>query len=207
MNSRRGTLFVVTGPSGVGKGTVLAQVFATTDRLYYSISVTTRRPRDGERHGVNYLFCERDALENMIRENALLEHAEYVGNIYGTPIAPVELKLEAGIDVILELEVQGALSVKAKRHDAVLIFLAPPNFEELERRLKRRGTDSEQAIEGRMKRARQEYEKIGEFDYIVTNDNVIDAADEMRCIIKACRCLTKKRIPEEAADKGGKERK
>lgn len=194
----RGTLFVVTGPSGAGKGTVLSRVFATTDRLFYSISVTTRQPREGERHGVDYYFFTQDQVRELIRQDLLLEYAEYVDNIYGTPVGPVEDMLAAGRDVILEIEVRGALQVKERRPDAVMVFITPPGFEELERRLRGRGTDSEEKIGQRLEKAREEYRKIAAFDFVVMNDNIEDAADELRSIIIAQRCRTGKRLDKAA---------
>lgn len=190
----KGTLFVVAGPSGAGKGTVLGQVFATTDNLFYSVSVTTRQPRDGERHGIDYLFYSDRAVLDMIEKNQFLEYAEYVGNIYGTPADAVDAQLEEGKDVVLEIEIVGALQVKQKRPEAVMIFLAPPGFDELERRLRGRGTDTEDVIFRRLAKAREEHRKIREFDYIVINDNISEAADELRAIIIASRCKAGKRL-------------
>lgn len=192
MNSK-GILFVITGPSGVGKGTVLSQVFATTDNLFYSLSVTTRPPRHGEKHGVNYLFYEYNQVKTMIENDELLEYAEYVDNIYGTPAGPVEHNLAQGKDVVLEIEVLGALMIKRRCPDAVLVFIAPPGFDELEQRLRSRGSDNESAICKRLEKAREEYRKIDEFNYVVVNDNVSDAADKVRAIIMASRCLTLRR--------------
>ena len=189
----RGALFVVTGPSGAGKGTVLGKVMSTLDALHYSVSLTTRPPREGEEHGVHYHFCSRDEALGMIDQGHMLEHAEYVGDIYGTPAEPVEAALNAGLDVILEIEVQGALQIKAKRPDAVLVFIAPPSFEELERRLRGRGTDGDEKIAGRLNRAREEQKKVTEFHYIVLNDDADVAADELRAIILARRCKLDRR--------------
>ena len=129
--NRKGTLFVVTGPSGAGKGTVLKEVTSRMDHLYFSVSATTRAPRAGEADGVHYHFLDRAGFEDLIRRDRLLEYAEYVGNYYGTPLDPVTEHLSAGDDVLLEIEVQGALKVKEKRPDAALIFIAPPSFAEL----------------------------------------------------------------------------
>lgn len=128
---RKGTLYVFTGPSGAGKGTVLGRLVKEDDRLFFSISATTRAPRPGEQDGVHYYFLEKSDFENKIAQGAFLEHAQYVGNYYGTLEAPVNEKLEEGFDVILEIEVQGAMQIKQKRPDAVLVFIAPPSFEEL----------------------------------------------------------------------------
>ena len=126
---RKGTLYVFTGPSGAGKGTVLGRLVKEDDRLFFSISATTRAPRPGEQDGVHYYFLEKSDFENKIAQGAFLEHAQYVGNYYGTLEAPVNEKLEEGFDVILEIEVQGAMQIKHKRPDAVLVFIAPPSFE------------------------------------------------------------------------------
>lgn len=186
--NKRGTLFVITGPSGTGKGTVLNLVLKTLEDLYYSVSATTRSPREGETDSVQYYFTTRMLFEKMIVEDALLEHAEYAGNYYGTPAAPVDEALSAGKDALLEIEVQGALQVKRKRPDAVMIFLAPPSFAELERRLRGRHTESDEAIARRLDAARRECALIGEFHYIVENDVAAEAAEELRSIIRAARC-------------------
>ena len=154
--NKRGTLFVITGPSGAGKGTVLKKVMAATDHLYFSISATTRAPRPGEIHGVHYHFITRESFAQLIREERLLEHAEYVGNFYGTPLDPVLEHLAQGDDVILEIEIQGAKQVKARYPEAALVFIAPPSFDELERRLRGRGTETEETILRRMDTARRE---------------------------------------------------
>ena len=191
--NRRGTLFVVTGPSGAGKGTVLSQVFQKLDRLYFSVSATTRAPRQGEVDQVHYFFISKDEFRDMIAQDRLLEYAEYVNNFYGTPEAPVEQHLQNGDDVILEIELQGALKVKAKRPDAVLVFIAPPSFEELRRRLTGRGTEKPEVIEQRLTQARQECANMEKYDYIVINDVLEGAVDELRSIIMAQRCVTAKR--------------
>lgn len=190
----RGTLFVVTGPSGVGKGTVLHEVLQQLDRVHYSISATTRNPRPGEVDGKNYYFVTREQFEQMIEKNKLLEHAEYVGNYYGTPAEAVERELNAGRDVILEIEVQGALRVKQKKPDAVLIFIIPPDFSVLEQRLHSRGSESDEVIARRLEQARTEYKSGSHYDYIVVNDLLENAVRELTSIIIAQRCKTEKRI-------------
>ena len=137
----KGSLFIVTGPSGAGKGAVLGGLQRNIDNVFYSVSATTRLPRPGEVDGVNYYFLTRERFQEMIANGELLEHAEYVGNYYGTPEGPVNDMLAEGKDVILEIEVQGALIVKEKRPDAILVFIAPPSFEVLESRLRGRGTE------------------------------------------------------------------
>ena len=142
---RKGTLYVFTGPSGAGKGTVLSRLLSEDEKLFFSISATTRAPRPGEKDGVQYYFLTKEDFEAKIAANAFLEHAKYVDNYYGTLEAPVNEKLEAGYDVILEIEVQGAMQVHEKRPDAVMVFIAPPSFEELANRLRGRGTEDEAA--------------------------------------------------------------
>ena len=184
---RKGTLYVFTGPSGAGKGTVLGRLREQDDRLFYSISATTRAPRPGESDGVQYYFLTRADFEEKIAQNAFLEHARYVDNYYGTLEAPVDEKLAAGYDVILEIEVQGAMQVHKKRPDAVMVFIAPPSFEELAARLRGRGTESEEKIQKRLETAREELTHQGEFDYVIVNDEVERAVDEIRGILAARR--------------------
>lgn len=191
--NKRGTLFVVTGPSGAGKGTVLKKVMAATDHLYFSISATTRAPRPGEVHGVHYHFITRESFAQLIREERLLEHAEYVGNFYGTPLDPVLEHLAQGDDVILEIEIQGAKQVKARYPEAALVFIAPPSFDELERRLRGRGTETEETILRRMDTARRECAHMDAFQYIVLNDTPENGAYELLSIITAYRCRRENR--------------
>lgn len=183
----KGTLYVFTGPAGTGKGTVLSSLMAQDDRLFYSISATTRKPRPGETDGVQYYFLTKEDFERKIAEGAFLEHARYVENYYGTLEAPVNEKLAAGYDVVLEIEVQGAMQVHKKRPDAVLVFIAPPSFEELESRLRGRGTESEQVICERLETARGELAQQDKFDYVVVNDTVERAVGEIRGILEARR--------------------
>lgn len=190
----RGTLLVVTGPSGAGKGTVLGRVLPAFDGLHYSISATTRQPRPGEVDGKSYYFLTHERFRAMIAGDELLEYAEYVGNYYGTPAAPVELELAAGNDVVLEIEVQGALMVKQKRPDAVLVFIIPPDFSLLEQRLRGRGSEPDDVIARRLEKARSEYKSGDRYDYIVVNDDLDEAVKELTSIITAQRCKTEKRI-------------
>ena len=183
----RGKTFIVAGPSGVGKGTVLKKLFETHD-LYYSVSATTRDPREGEVDGVHYHFLSVDEFRTMIAEDALLEHAEYAGNYYGTPKRYVDEAMDAGRDVILEIEMQGARQVCAKRPETVRIFIAPPSWEELERRLVSRGTDAPEKIAQRLRQARVELENAGEYDYMVVNETVEKAAEELAAILCAEHC-------------------
>jgi len=185
---RLGSLLVVTGPSGAGKGTVITLLMAETKGLYYSVSATTRPPRPNEKDGVHYYFLSRPRFERMIEEDRFLEYAEYVGNYYGTPIEPVDTQLARGIDVILEIEVEGALKVKRRRPEARLVFITPPSFSELDRRLRNRGSEPEQVIAQRLEKAKSEYSKIREYDYLVINDDPASAVRELQAIITASRC-------------------
>ena len=190
----KGNLFIVTGPSGAGKGTVLGRVMPSMEDLHYSVSATTRAPREGEEDGVNYYFLRKEQFLEMIGQGAFLEHAEYVGNYYGTPAGPVDECLNKGMDVVLDIEVQGALIVKQKRPEAKLVFIIPPSFSDLELRLRSRGTETEETIAKRLEKAREEYQMADQYDYIVLNDKVEKAADELRAIILASRCAVGRRI-------------
>lgn len=180
---RKGSLYVFTGPSGAGKGTLLSRLREQDDRLFYSISATTRAPRPGETDGVQYYFLSKADFEEKIAQNAFLEHARYVDNYYGTLEAPVNEKLDEGYDVILEIEVQGAMQVHKKRPDAVMVFIAPPSFEELAARLRGRGTEDEEKVRKRLETAREELEQQDRFDYVVVNDEIDRAVDEIKDIL------------------------
>lgn len=184
----RGQLIVLSGPSGVGKSTVIAELFSQRSNIYFSVSYTTRQPRVGEQDGVNYNFVSREEFERMIADDELLEYAEYVDNYYGTSIKLIREKLDAGIDVLLDIEVQGAAKVRARCPDALFIFIIPPSFEELSRRLHRRNTDSEDVIAGRLAKARQEFREIPKYDYLVINDKVANAVHEIEAILTAAEC-------------------
>lgn len=188
MAKQRGKLIVISGPSGAGKSTVVFKALEGREDCCFSVSVTTRKPRPTEVDGREYFFVEPDRFKEMIANDELLEHAEYVANSYGTPRAYVEKKLEEGINVILDIEVQGALQVHEKMPEAVLIFFIPPSMEELERRLRGRGTDSERKIQARLYRAREEYELATFYNYIIINDDVDTAAKEFASIITAENC-------------------
>lgn len=190
----KGTLFVVTGPSGAGKGTVLGNVFRQVDRLHFSVSATTRSPREGEIDGVNYHFMTKEEFLSLVEQGRFLEHAEYVGNYYGTPMAPVEEKLAQGIDVLLEIEVQGALKVMEKCPDAVSVFIAPPSLDELASRLRGRGTESEDTIAKRLETAAWECSQMEKYQYIIVNDVVDTATQKMCSIIFAARCRSDKQV-------------
>lgn len=184
--AERGLLIVFSGPSGVGKGTVRKEIFDRKDNKFkYSVSMTTRPQRPGEVDGVDYHFRTREEFEDLIRRGEMLEYAEYVGNYYGTPLTYVNDTLDQGIDVFLEIEVQGALQVKSKVPDGVFIFLTPPDLEELEERLVGRGTDSQEVIAQRIERAKEEIALMREYDYAVVNDEVALAAERVRRIIEA----------------------
>ncbi|MBE3596389.1 MAG: guanylate kinase [Hydrogenibacillus sp.] len=181
----RGLLIVLSGPSGVGKGTVGKRLRARMPELVYSVSVTSRPPRAGEVEGVNYFFRTRSQFEEMIRQDAFLEWAEYVSNYYGTPKAFVFEQLEQGRDVLLEIDVQGARQVRERYPGGVFIFLAPPTWEALAERISARGTEDAIVIRRRLAQAAREVEEIGLYDYIVVNDDIDAAVERIRCIIAA----------------------
>ncbi len=178
MNSK-GVLTVISGFSGSGKGTIMKEILKRYDDYALSVSATTRSPRPGEQDGREYFFVSREEFETMIREDRLLEHACYVGNYYGTPRDYVMDRLEAGVDVLLEIEVQGARQIKKKFPEAVLVFVMPPTVEELKRRLIGRGTESEQVIEARLRRAVEESEWMNEYDYLLINDTVDNCVEKL----------------------------
>ncbi|MEB3315920.1 MAG: guanylate kinase [Candidatus Melainabacteria bacterium] len=183
MNSKMGNLIVFTGPSGVGKGTVVKQLFQNLDNLIFSVSVTTREKRSGEEEGKNYFFRTNREFDELIQADKLLEWAEFVGNKYGTPKDFVFEKLKNGTDVFLEIEVQGALQVKEKFPEALMIFLLPPSIDELEARLRKRATEPEEKILLRLAKARDEMKYINDFDFSVINDSAERAGKELREII------------------------
>ncbi|PTG55993.1 guanylate kinase [Staphylococcus chromogenes] len=194
MDTEKGLLIVLSGPSGVGKGTVRKRIFDDPTTSYkYSISMTTRSMRVGETDGVDYFFKTRDEFEKLIEEDAFIEYAEYVGNYYGTPVQYVRETMNAGHDVFLEIEVEGAKQVRKKFPDALFIFLAPPSLDHLRERLIGRGTESEEKIQSRVNEARKEVEMMNLYDYVVVNDEVDLAKDRIQAIVEA-EHLKRKRI-------------
>ena len=183
MNKKQAKLIIFTGPSGVGKGTILADFFKKVDNnIVYSISNTTRQPRDGEINGMHYFFISTGEFEKMIKENMFLEYACYSGNYYGTNKNFVEQKINEGKSVLLEIELQGALQVMKKCPDAVTIFIKPPTFEELEKRLRGRHSEDEISILKRLKTAKEELKNADKFHYVIENDIVDKAVDELIAI-------------------------
>lgn len=189
-----GKLVVISGPSGVGKSTVVKRVMAQCPNLQFSVSATTRPIRPGEVDGESYYFVTKAQFQKLIDEKGLLEYAEYVGNYYGTPEASLNEALSRGKDVLLDIEVQGALNVKRCRPDAILIFMAAPSFQEIERRLNGRGDTAPDLIRNRLERARWEYSQASQYDYLVVNDDVEHAAAEIQAILVAEKCKTPNRM-------------
>ena len=179
----KGVLTVVSGFSGAGKGTVMKRLIQKYDDYALSISVTTRKPREGERDGIEYFFKTKEEVETMIENDEFLEYARYVDNYYGTPRFYVEEMLAKSKNVILEIEIQGAMQIKAKNPEAVLVFVTPPSFEELRNRLVGRGTETADVIESRLRRASEEAEGMPSYDYILVNDQVEDCVDRLHQII------------------------
>ena len=194
---RRGILFVLSGASGVGKGTVLRSVLLEDENLYFSVSWTTRAQRKGEVDSKDYHFVTREDFEQEMKGIGFLEYAEFVGNLYGTPRRAVEKKLEAGIDVMLDVERIGALNVKRLVPDAVLIQLVPPNLSKLRQRLLKRGTDALEVIGRRLERAREDMDFYREFDFVIVNDDLSDAIRELQSVVTAER-LSSQRIHPDA---------
>lgn len=186
MVSDKGLLIVLSGPSGVGKGTVRKAVFDHPETNFkYSISMTTRQKREGERDGIDYFFKSHEEFKTLIEQDKFIEYAEYVGNYYGTPVDYVKDTIADGHDVFLEIEVEGAKQVREKFPDALFIFLAPPTLAQLEERLIGRGTDSQEVIDYRIKEARRELSLMNLYDYVVINDDVDTARQKIQCIVEA----------------------
>lgn len=195
--TKRGMLIVLSGPSGVGKGTVRKALFDAGDTDFqYSISMTTRNPRDGERDGVDYFFVSKEQFEANIRDGEMLEYAKYVDNYYGTPLKYVNETLDSGKDVFLEIEVNGAMQVRANCPDAVFVFLTPPDLMELKHRLINRGTEEIEVINARIKQAVSEIKMMRNYDYAVVNDEVENAVNGIRTIIRSERLRVTRVMPD-----------
>ncbi|WP_337098755.1 guanylate kinase [Paenibacillus sp. YIM B09110] len=190
-----GLLIVLSGPAGVGKGTVCTALRSKMPDIVYSVSATTRQPRQGEVDGVNYFFKSKEQFQDMIARDALLEHAEYVGNYYGTPRDFVERTLASGKDIILEIEVQGALKVKEKFPQGIFVFLMPPSMEELKQRITGRGTESQDTINHRMNVAVEEMNLLRHYDYAVVNDQIDSACHRIQSIVVAEHCRSERVMP------------
>jgi guanylate kinase len=186
----KGLLIVVSAPSGCGKGTILEEILKD-DKYYYSVSATTRKPRVGETNGVQYHFLTMEDFQNRIDNGGMLEYAQYCDNYYGTPKKEVEEKLNEGKHVILEIEVQGAMKVKDICPEATFIFITPPSLEELERRLRKRNTESEEVIKQRVAQAEREIPYSKYYDYVIVNDDIKDAIDDFKSVIRACELKVK----------------
>lgn len=183
-----GKLIVISGPSGAGKSTVIKKIMQDNPNMVFSVSATTRKPRHGEKDGVNYYFVDRACFEEMIKNNELLEYAHYVDNYYGSPRQAVYDNLVAGKDVVFDIEVQGAMQIKRTCPSAILIFIIPSDFNEIERRLHIRGTDSEEVIRQRVEAAKNEYRYAPDYSYLVLNDDTDVAAAEINAIVTAEKC-------------------
>lgn len=190
----KGILLVVSGFAGSGKGTIMKELISKYDNYALSISATTRKPREGEQEGVHYFFKTKEEFEQMIEKGEFLEYANYVGNYYGTPRAYVEQQLNSGKDVILEIEVQGGLNVRKIYPDAMLVFVLPPNVAEIRNRLKKRGTESDDVILKRMERGSEEAEIIGQYDYLMINDNLDECVRRLHYTVQSARCAVKRNL-------------
>jgi len=183
----KGLLIVISGFSGAGKGTLLKQLLSKYDNYVFSVSMTTRAPREGEKEGVDYFYVTREEFEKTIAENGLVEYAEYCGNYYGTPKAYVDKMLEAGKNVILDIEVQGATQIKKKFPDTLMVFVVPPSIEVLLQRLRKRGTETEEVIQRRITQAKEEIKSIDKYEYIVINDNLDTAVKDLNDVVESAK--------------------
>lgn len=191
MMMNKGILFVISAPSGCGKGTILKELFQRVDNLHYSVSATTRNPREGEVDGVNYYFISRNEFETKISSGGMFEYAEFCGNYYGTPKQKVFEKLDAGVNVILEIETIGAMKVKEAYPEAVTVFILPPSIKTLKDRLVGRGTESQDVIERRVGEAAAEISKAYKYDYVIVNDDLMKAVFDLETVIKSAEFMTK----------------
>ena len=188
MHSNRGVLIVISGPSGAGKGTICKALLEKHDNIYISVSATTRSPREGEIEGVNYYFLTKEAFEEKVKENGFIEYANVHGNFYGTPKVNVEKMLDEGKDVILEIDIQGALQVKENFKEGVFIFILPPSMEELKKRIINRGSETEESLMTRFKNAYKEINYVSKYNYAVVNDTLELAVAKVESIIAAEKC-------------------
>ena len=198
----KGLLFVVSAPAGCGKDTILEQVLANEANVGYSVSATTRAPRPGEVDGTHYFFLTREKFEEMIKNGDVLEYTEYCGNYYGTPKAGVEKMLSEGKDVVLKIEVEGAMNIKKLFPDSCLVFILPPSMKELERRLRKRGTEDEPTIMRRIAQAKNEIDTAVNYDYFVVNDDLEDAVNDLIAVIRGEKCRKERNLALLQAIKG-----
>ncbi len=191
---QKGKLFVISAPSGCGKGTILDVVMKNNPNMFYSVSATTRPMREGEKDGANYFYYSKDEFENALKSGEMLEYTTYCDNYYGTPKNAVDEKLNSGLDVVLEIETDGAMQIKAKCPEAVLIFILPPSLKELERRLVDRKTETLEVIAKRMDKASSEIKMASEYDFIVVNDDIKNAISDFENVIKASKMFAKDNV-------------